>query len=234
MRIALLEDDPDQAAQLQALLERAGHAVHLFLRGRPLLNNLAHESYDVIVLDWVVPDVSGYDVLRTIRSQTVPHTPVLFLTNRDSETDIVQALEAGADDFVVKPLRERELLSRIKALGRRSHEHSVASEVLEIGLVRIDVAHREITRNGQPIELTPREFDVAVFFFRQPGKLVSRAHLMEVVWGRSSDASLRTVDTHISRLRQALGLSTESGVRMTPIYGYGYRLDVLRSEASSA
>jgi DNA-binding response OmpR family regulator len=234
MRIALLEDDPDQAAQLQALLERAGHVVHLFLRGRPLLNNLAHESYDVIVLDWVVPDVSGYDVLRTIRSQTVPNTPVLFLTNRDAETDVVQALEAGADDFVVKPLRERELLSRIKALGRRSHERNVVSEVLEIGPIRIDVARREIMRNGQPVELTPREFDVAVFFFRQPGKLVSRAHLMEVVWGRSSDASLRTVDTHVSRLRQALGLSAESGVRMTPIYGYGYRLDVLRAEASSA
>lgn len=232
MRIALLEDDPDQAAQLQSLLERAGHTVHLFLRGRPLLNNLAHESYDVIVLDWVVPDLSGYDVLRTIRSQTVPHTPVLFLTNRDSETDVVQALEAGADDFVVKPLRERELLSRIKALVRRSQEKLPVAEVLEAGPIRIDVTRREITRNGSAVELTPREFDVAVFFFRHPGKLVSRAHLMEIVWGRSSDASLRTVDTHVSRLRQALGLSAEAGVRMTPIYGYGYRLDVLRAEAS--
>lgn len=231
MRIALLEDDPDQAAQLQALLERGGHVVHVFLRSRPLLNNLAHESYDVIVLDWMVPDVSGYDVLRTIRSQTVPHTPVLFLTNRDAESDVVQALEAGADDFVVKPLRERELLSRIKALGRRGQERVAASEVLEVGPIRIEVARREITRDGRPVELTPREFDVAVFFFRQPGRLVSRAHLMEVVWGRSSDASLRTVDTHVSRLRQALGLSAESGVRMTPIYGYGYRLDVTRADA---
>jgi DNA-binding response OmpR family regulator len=232
MRIALLEDDPDQAAQLQALLQRAGHAVHGFARSRPLLNNLAHESYDLILLDWGMPDISGYEVLRTIRSQTVPHTPVIFLTNRDAETDVVQALEAGADDFVVKPLRERELLSRIKALVRRSQERAASGQVLEAGPVRIDVARREITREGRPIELTPREFDVAVFFFRNPGRLVSRAHLMEVVWGRSSDASLRTVDTHVSRLRQALGLSAESGLRMTPIYGYGYRLDVTRADAS--
>jgi DNA-binding response OmpR family regulator len=140
MRISLLEDDPDHGAQLQALLEGGGHHVHLFTRGRPLLNRLAQESFDVIVLDWVVPDVSGFDVLRTIRSQTVSDTPVLFLSHRDSEGDVVAALEAGADDFLVEPARD-----------------------------------------GVPVELTPREFDVAVFFFRNPGKLVSRAHLMEVL-----------------------------------------------------
>ena len=227
MRIALLEDDPDQAAQLQALLEQAGHTVHAFHRGRPLLNHLAHESYDLIVLDWGVPDLSGYDVLRTIRGQTVPHTPVLFLTNRDAEVDVVQALEAGADDFVVKPLRERELLSRIRALGRRAQERAATGEVLEAGPIRIDVTRREITRGGVPVELTPREFDVAVFFFRQPGKLVSRAHLMEIVWGRSSDASLRTVDTHVSRLRQALELEPAAGWQLSTVYGHGYRLERL-------
>ncbi len=226
MRIALLEDDPDQAAQLQALLERDGHHVHLFTRGRPLLSNLAHESYDLVVLDWGIPDVSGYDVLRTIRSHTVSDTPVLFLTNRDAEADVVQALEAGADDFVVKPARERELLARIRALGRRGTEREAAAGTLGAGPISIDVARRQITRDGAAVELTPREFDVAVFFFRSVGKLVSRAHLMEVVWGRSTDASLRTVDTHVSRLRSALGLTAESGVRMVPVYGYGYRLEV--------
>lgn len=230
VRIALLEDDPDQASHLQALMQRAGHHVHLFTRGRPLLNKLAHESYDVIVLDWGVPDMSGIEVLGIIRSQKVPDTPVLFLTNRDAESDVVEALEAGADDFVVKPARERELLLRIKALSRRTQEREPAGEILAAGPIRIDVARREITRDGKPVELTPREFDVAVFFFRQPGRLVSRGHLMEVVWGRSTDASLRTVDTHVSRLRQALALSAESGVRMTPVYGYGYRLDVQKAE----
>lgn len=230
MRIALLEDDADHAAQLQVLLEGGGHHVHLFTRGRPLLTRLAHESFDVIVLDWGVPDISGYDVLRTIRSQTVADTPVLFLSNRDAEADVVQALEAGADDFLVKPARERELLARIKALGRRGPDRETGADTLGAGPVRIDVARREITRDGVPIELTPREFDVAVFFFRNPGKLVSRAHLMEVIWGRSTDVSLRTVDTHVSRLRSALGLTAECGVRMAPVYGHGYRLEVTRRD----
>jgi DNA-binding response OmpR family regulator len=228
MRIALLEDDPDHGAQLQALLEGGGHHVHLFTRGRPLLNRLAHESFDVIVLDWMIPDVSGYDVLRTIRSQTVSDTPVLFLTHRDAEADVVAALDAGADDFLVKPARERELLARVKALGRRGPDREAAADVLELGPVRIDVGRREIRCDGVPVELTPREFDVAVFFFRNPGKLLSRAHLMEVIWGRSTDASLRTVDTHVSRLRSALALSAERGVRMVPVYGHGYRLEVTR------
>ena len=228
MRIALLEDDPDHGAQLQALLEGGGHRVHLFTRGRPLLNRLAHESFDVIVLDWVVPDLSGFDVLRTIRSQTVSDTPVLFLTHRDSEADVVAALEGGADDFLVKPARERELLARITALGRRGPDREAGADVLETGPIRIDIGRREITRDGTPVDLTPREFDVAVFFFRNPGKLVSRSHLMEVVWGRSTDVSLRTVDTHVSRLRSALALTAECGVRMSPVYGHGYRLEVTR------
>jgi two-component system, OmpR family, response regulator RegX3 len=232
MRIALLEDDPDHGAQLQALLERGGHHVHLFTRGRALLNRLAHESFDVIVLDWMVPDLSGFDVLRTIRSQTVSDTPVLFLTHRDSEGDIVAALDAGADDFLVKPARERELLSRIRALGRRGPDREGAADVLETGPIRIDIGRREITRDGAPVDLTPREFDVAVFFFRNPGKLVSRAHLMEVVWGRSTDVSLRTVDTHVSRLRSALALTAECGVRMAPVYGHGYRLEVTRRDGA--
>lgn len=226
MRIALLEDDPDQAARLQSLLESAGHHVHLFDRGRALLARLASESFDVVVLDWGIPDLSGYEVLRTIRSQTVADTPVLFLTHRDAEADVVQALEAGADDFIVKPAREREFLARIQALGRRGPERDGAAEVLGACGIRIDISRREITLDGVLVEVTPREFDVAVFFFRNPGKLISRQHLMEVVWGRSTDVSLRTVDTHVSRLRSALGLSAERGIRMSPVYGHGYRLDL--------
>jgi DNA-binding response OmpR family regulator len=127
--------------------------VHLFSRGRPLLNRLAHESFDVIILDWMVPDLSGYDVLRTIRSQTVSDTPVLFLTHRDAEADVVAALEAGADDFLVKPARERELLARIKALGRRGPDREADADVLEAGPIRIDVGRREITCDGAPVDL---------------------------------------------------------------------------------
>lgn len=230
MRIALLEDDADQAARVQLLLEGAGHAVQVFARGRPLLAKLLHESYDLLVIDWELPDVSGYDVLRTVRGQQLTHTPVLFLTHRDSEHDIVQALEAGADDFLVKPPREREFLARVQALGRRPHMDS--GEVIECAAYRIDTGRSTIARGGEPVELTRREYELALFLFRNLGKVVSRAHILESVWGRGGGVTTRTVDTHVSRLRSALGVSAASGVRLTPVYGYGYRLEAVSPGAA--
>jgi len=231
MRIAYLEDDADQTARVVGLLQAAGHAVYAFDRGRALLGNLGVESFDLIVLDWEVPDVSGYDILRTVRSQLVTQTPILFLTHRSAEKDVVDALEAGADDFIVKPPRERELLSRVTALGRRGSQAQPAAEILEIGPFRIDVARREIVCQDRAIELTRREFEVALLFFRNVGKVLSRAHIMDSVWGRGDSATTRTVDTHVSRLRAALGLSAAIGLRLTPVYGYGYRLESTRDAA---
>jgi len=223
MRIAVLEDDADQAARVRLLLESAGHQVHVYPLGRPLLGKLAYESYDLIVIDWEVPDLSGYEVLRAVRTQLMNTTPILFLTHRDSEHDIVQALEAGADDFLVKPHRDREFLARVQVLGRRMHPE--VRQAIEVPPYRIDLDLSIIYRDGVAVELTRREYEVAVFFFRNLGKVVSRSHILESVWGRGGDVTTRTVDTHVSRLRSALGLSAASGVRLTPVYGYGYRLE---------
>lgn len=232
MRIAYLEDDRHQAERVAALLEGAGHQVCAFDRGRALLARLASESFDLIVLDWEVPDVSGYEVLRTVRTEIVPHTPVLFVTHRDAESDVVQALEAGADDFVVKPPRERELLSRVAALGRRGRDAGAVAECIVLGPFRVDPALQRIERDGVPVELTRREFEVALLFFRNLGKVLSRAHIMSAVWRRGDAATTRTVDTHVSRLRAALGLSAAIGLRLTPVYGYGYRLEKTRDDAA--
>lgn len=220
-----MEDDTDQAEHVRILLEGAGHTVHVYSRGRALLGKLAHESYDLIIIDWEVPDISGIEVLRTARAQLLTNTSILFLTHRDSEHDIVQALQAGADDFLVKPPREKEFLARIQALGRRSRPDN--GPAIDVPPYRIDLERSILSRDGAPIELTRREFDVALFFFRNLGKVVSRAHILECVWGRGGDGTTRTVDTHVSRLRSALGLSTASGVRLTPVYGYGYRLETV-------
>jgi two-component system, OmpR family, response regulator RegX3 len=230
MRIAILEDDEDQAARVRLLLESAGHSVHLYSRGRPLLAKLAHESYDLLIVDWEVPDISGYDVLRTARSQLLTATPILFLTHRDSEYDIVQALEAGADDFIVKPPRDREFLARVNALIRRARPD--VGQRIDSPPFSIDLDKSIITKDGVPIDLTRREYEVALFFFRNLGKVVSRSHILESVWGRGGDVTTRTVDTHVSRLRVALGLSSASGVRLTPVYGYGYRLETVNREAT--
>jgi DNA-binding response OmpR family regulator len=228
LRIALLEDDAEQAAWIAQLLETSGHHVDRFERGRALVRRMSSESYDLLILDWELPDISGLDVLKTMREQLDTATPVLFVTHRDSESDIVDALEAGADDYLIKPPRERELLSRVNAMGRRSRDQK--PDVLEAGPYRVDFKQRVISRGDQPVELTRREFDVAAMLFHNLGKVVSRAHVLVTVWGNHDGSTTRTVDTHVSRVRLALGLSASSGVRLTTVYGYGYRLELVRQE----
>jgi two-component system, OmpR family, response regulator RegX3 len=225
LRIALLEDDIEQAERAASLLSAAGHQVNVFDRGRALLKQLNGESYDLILLDWEIPDVSGYDVLRTIRGQLALQTPILFLTHRDAEEDVVQALEAGADDFLVKPPRERELLARVESVARRSRDGSMQDETIVVPPFRIDLKRRQIESNGVVADLTRREFEVAVLLFRNIGKVLSRGHIMQAVWGQSAITLTRTVDMHVSRVRKVLGLSAAIGLRLTAIYGYGYRLE---------
>jgi DNA-binding response OmpR family regulator len=225
MRIALLEDEQEHADRTSSLLQNAGHQVQVFTRGAALLRQLHSESYELIMLDWEVPGISGYEVLQTIRRQLAPRTAVVFLTHRDSETDVVQALEAGADDFLIKPPRERELLARVEAAGRRARDGAVVGETLEVGPFRIDLEHRRIERGLETFELTRREFDVAALLFGNVGKVLSRAHIMQLVWGQTDATTTRTVDMHVSRVRKVLGLSAAIGLRLTAVYGYGYRLE---------
>jgi DNA-binding response OmpR family regulator len=232
LRIACLDDDVEQGERICALLQHAGHKVYVFNRGRALLGQLRCETFDLIVLDWEVPDVSGYDVLLTIRSQLRIPTPVLFLTHRDSESDVVQALQAGADDFLIKPARERELLARVSAMGRRARGPTPSQTTLNHAPFSIDVERREFTRDGVALELTRREFEVALLLFRNIGRVLSRGFIMDAVWGRGDTTTTRTVDMHVSRVRKVLGLSAAIGLRLTAVYGYGYRLEQTGTDPS--
>ncbi len=225
MRIAFLEDEEEQAERMKALMQQSGYRVHVFNRGRPLLRSLRTETFDLVVLDWELPDVSGLQVLQAMRTRLKLATPVLFLTHRDEEEDIVQALQAGADDFLVKPARERELLARLDALSRRGREASEQDVIADVPPFRIDLRNRQVQRDGKLCELTPREFEVAALLFKNLGQVLSRGHIMESIWGHGNTGSTRTVDMHVSRVRQVLGLSSSIGVRLTSVYGYGYRLE---------
>ena len=224
MRIALLEDDPDQSALLQRWLNDDGHDVHAFLSGRAAMKNTGRESYDLFVLDWQVPDVSGTEVLIWLRANVSRTVPVLFVTVRDSEQDIVFALEHGADDYMIKPVRRQELVARVHALLRRAYPQE-EKKLLSFPPFDIDIQRSEIRKDGTKIELTPKEFELATALFRNMGRLLSRGHLQETVWGRTGDLATRTVDTHVSQVRKKLDLRPESGYRVVPIYNYGYRLE---------
>src|SRR5262249_36401833 len=151
------------------------------------------------------------------------------VTVRDPEQDMVFAHEHGADDYMIKPARQQELLARVHALLRRAYPREEDKQ-LSFPPFQIDTQRGEIRRDGAKIDLTPKEFDLAVVLFRNMGRLMSRGHLQEAVWGRSGDLATRTVDTHVSQVRKKLDLRSETGSRGVPVYNYGHRLEKLGGE----
>lgn len=231
-RIAVLEDDASQAKLVEHWITSQGYVCRTFGRGKDILDALLHDTYDLAVLDWRVPDLSGEDVLRTLRRTLRQPLPVLFTTARDREEDIVHALKSGADDYLVKPLRRLEFLARLEALLRRFHGPARDSDQpIEVDGFRIDPQGRTVHKAGAMIDLTQKEFEMAMLLFRNVGRLLSRSYLLDSVWGISAEVSTRTVDTHASQLRSKLGLYPEQGWRLSAVYQHGYRLERISPQA---
>lgn len=224
MRIAILEDDADQAELIRSHLSSIGHECLVYGSGKSLILDAGRESFDLFLLDWQVPDLSGEEVLRWVRINVATPVPVMFVTNRDSEKDIVSALEQGADDYMRKPFNRAELLARVGALLRRAYPQKSA-ETLTIEAYSFDMKNQTITLSGIVIDVTQKEFDLALFLFQNLGRLLSRGHILGAVWGRAVEIPSRTMDTHVSRIRTKLNLRPESGFKLTPVYNYGYRLE---------
>ena len=233
LRIALLEDDIAQAELLQRWFGEAGHDCDHFALTRDFLRGMQRESYDIVVMDWMLPDMTGDAALKVLREEHRNPVPVLFVTGRDEEQDIVAMLTAGADDYMRKPVSRAEVLARISALDRRSRAHIERDGVLTVPPFEIDADKRVLRRDGEPVELTRMEFELALFLFRNLGRLLSRGHVLQSVWATSPDLNTRTVDTHVSRLRGKLGLGPGCGVRLKSIYQQGYRLERLEPEEAS-
>lgn len=225
MKVALLEDDLTLAESLSGLLTKNGHQCHWSGTGREFMYKVTHESFDLLIMDWQLPDADGIELLKQIRSQLTWRVPVLFLTQRDTEVDIIAALNAGADDYMVKPARPGELLARLQALARRAHPEEAPAEEQQYGPFTINKKKHTICLHGEPLMLTDKDFDLTVFMFENRGRLLSRSFLLERIWGITSDVNTRTVDTHVSRLRRKLGIKPENGFRIKTIYQHGYRLE---------
>jgi len=232
MRIALLEDEQDQADLVCAWLKGAGHNCHIFMLGKDLVREAQRETFDMFLLDWEVPGMSGAEVLAWIRASIAEPVPVLFVTARQREEDIVHALSSGADDYMVKPLGKLELLARVEALARRARPAQRADEeALEYGRLRVDLSARQVTLDGAEVAMTQKDFELAVFLLRNLGRLLSRGYILEAVWGQSAEINTRTVDTHVSRIRGKLQLTPENGWRLSAVYQHGYRLERLAAPA---
>jgi DNA-binding response OmpR family regulator len=225
VRIAILEDDPPQLELLRRWLTEANHESHGFATGNSFQKALRRETFDLLIIDWNLPDTSGPEVLAWVRETLDWNIPVLFTTSHDREEDIVYALHRGADDYMIKPIKHAETMARITALLRRALPDTSDNESYSCPPFEFDLRNQRVTVSDQLVNLTHKEFQLALLMFRNRGRLLSRGYILEKVWGVRSDISTRTVDTHVSRLRSKLGIRSDRGWRLNAVYQHGYRLE---------
>jgi two-component system, OmpR family, phosphate regulon response regulator PhoB len=223
-KILVVEDETALVVLLRYNLEAEGHAVSVATTGEEAKLLLAEERPDLVILDWMLPGLSGIEICRQIRAR--PETrdlPVIMLTARGEEADRIRGLSTGADDYVVKPFSVAELTARVKAILRRSVPERVA-DVVSIGEITLDRAAHRVTRQGRTVKLGPTEYRLLLVLMESAGRVLSRAQLLDGVWGRDGDVDERTVDVHVGRLRKALVRGNEADVIRT-VRGAGYMFE---------
>lgn len=226
MLIAVLEDDVELSRHIEKSLTDNGHDCMTFADGRKLLKSLYRETFDVLILDWNVPLVSGVEIISWTKENLEFRPPTIILTSRSSEEDIVAGLSAGADDYIVKPVSAAVLLARVNARARRAYP--APTDTIEVfGPYVFDTRAETVQLLGSPISLTAKEFALALLLFRNTHRALSRAYLLEAIWGWNPDLPTRTLDAHISNVRTKLNLRPANGYKLVPIYAYGYRLEAL-------
>jgi DNA-binding response OmpR family regulator len=221
--LLLVEDDDGIARPLAAALAGDGYDVVRVATGREALQRAA-EGVRAVVLDLGLPDIDGVEVCRRLRT-VAPGVPVLMLTARTSETDVVVGLDAGADDYVTKPFRLAELLARLRALLRRSTSAEPAAEVLAAQDVRVDPSARRAWQGDRELELSPKEFDLLALLVSEAGRVVPRERIMRQVWDTAWMGSTKTVDMHVSWLRRKLGDPAEDPRYLATVRGVGFRFE---------
>jgi two-component system OmpR family response regulator len=225
-RVLIVEDEPDLARIVKRHVESLGYRVSVAPTGEEALA-MVHEPFDLVLLDVMLPGIDGLEVCRQLRLRN-HYMPVLMLTARSSDIDKVMGLESGADDYLTKPFSVQELLARIKAIFRRvdalASTQTHPNEVLEIaGQLSIELATREVRVEGRLVELTQKEFELLVHFVRHPGRVYSRAQLLDAVWGYNHDGYEHAVNCHINRLRAKIEADAGKPKLLITVWGVGYK-----------
>lgn len=225
MRIAILDDDATQVELIASVLEQAGYRTAAFGRAAALTAELTRETYDLLIVDWHLPDSPGVDLIRWVRAAIDPPPPMLLVTSRTDDQGVVEGLEAGADDYLAKPISPMVLIARVVALLRRAYPRPADEAVETWAGYRFALTHGKVSFREQEVTLTAKEFSLALVLFRNLGRALSRTYLQEAVWGRDAGLNSRSLDMHVSRVRAKLDLRPENGLRLAPVYSYGYRLE---------
>jgi DNA-binding response OmpR family regulator len=221
-RILIVEDEPNMVAGLRDNFEFEGYEVITAPDGVAGLQRALSEAPDLVILDVMMPRMSGLDVCRRLKAER-PAMPIIMLTARGQEVDKVVGLELGADDYVTKPFSIRELLARVKAVLRRANISSPQLDHYEFGDVRVDVRSCQVSRQGRTLEFSAKEFELLKYFLHHRGETLSRDRLLEDVWGYEHFPTTRTVDTHIVRLRQKIEAKPDEPRFILTVHGTGYK-----------
>ena len=230
-RILIVEDEEPLTLLLRYNLEAEGYEVEAVARGDDADNRLKERLPDLVMLDWMLPGLSGIELCRRLRSRPeTKNLPIIMLTARGDESERVRGLATGADDYIVKPFSVPELIARVRALLRRASPERLA-EVLALGDIELDRERKRVARGGREISLGPTEFRLLEFLMERPGRVFSREQLLDGVWGNDVYIDERTVDVHVGRLRKALIRGDESDPIRT-VRGSGYSLDEKFGKAS--
>jgi DNA-binding response OmpR family regulator len=221
-RILIVEDEPAMVQGLRDNFEYEGYEVISAADGMDGLNRAIADQPDLVVLDVMMPKMSGLDVCKQLKARK-PSMPIIMLTARGQEIDKVVGLELGADDYVTKPFSIRELMARVKAVLRRASPQAATAETYRFSDVEVNVRSNEVLRGGQPVELSSKEFALLAYFVAHPAETLSRDRLLDAVWGYENYPTTRTVDAHIVHLRQKLEPNPEEPRFILTVHGSGYK-----------
>jgi len=223
--VLIVEDEPPLVELLSYNLEKAGFQIHIARDGEEALLAVEERKPDLILLDWMLPYVSGIEICRRIRrNPETRNVPIIILTARGEEDDRIRGLEAGADDYVVKPFSPSELVARVRAVLRRTRP-AFDKDSLTYGDITMDLTTHRVSRDDEPVDLGPTEFRLLRFMMEHPGRVFSREQLLDSVWGHDTYIEPRTVDVHIRRLRKAMNLPGTTDLIRT-VRSAGYALDL--------
>jgi two-component system response regulator RegX3 len=225
-RILIVEDEASFSEALAFLLTKEGFETAIAEDGRQAINMFNTDGADLILLDLMIPEVSGVEVCRTIRTQS--QVPIIMLTAKDAEIDKVVGLELGADDYVTKPYSSRELIARIKAVLRRGQGEDGSNQdqdLLEVGPIRLNIGKHQLFVSGNPVALPLKEFELLEFLMRNSGRVLTRSQLIDRVWGGDYYGDTKTLDVHIKRLRAKVESDPANPILIQTIRGLGYKLE---------
>jgi len=225
-RILIVEDEASFSEALAFLLTKEGFETAIAEDGRQAINMFNADGADLILLDLMIPEVSGVEVCRAIRTQS--QVPIIMLTAKDAEIDKVVGLELGADDYVTKPYSSRELIARIKAVLRRGQGEDGSNQdqdLLEVGPIRLNIGKHQVFVSGNPVALPLKEFELLEFLMRNAGRVLTRSQLIDRVWGGDYYGDTKTLDVHIKRLRAKVEADPANPILIQTIRGLGYKLE---------